>query len=153
MLARRASQPGDEAFLRSVYASTRANEIGLFGWHSSQAEIFLRMQFDAQDRHFRSAYPDAQFDIVELDGVAIGRLYLAQRPQLTHVIDIALLPPWQGKGIGTQLLQGLQQDAARDGGGISMHVEGSNPAQRLYERLGFRVTGDAGLYKMLEWRP
>ena len=64
MLARRSSQPGDEAFLRSVYASTRANEIGLFGWHSSQAEIFLRMQFDAQDRHFRLAYPDAQFDIV-----------------------------------------------------------------------------------------
>ncbi len=68
------------------------------------------------------------------------------------MIDIALLPPWQGQGLGTQLLQGLQQDAAREGGSISMHVEGSNPAQRLYDRLGFRVTGDAGPYKMLEWR-
>ena len=151
MLARRPSQPDDEAFLRAVYASTRAGEISLFGWHSSQAEIFLRMQFDAQDRHYRAAYPDAHFDIIELDGAAIGRLYVAQQPQITHVIDIALLPPWQGKGIGTELLRGLQQDAARAGRSISMHVEGSNPAQRLYERLGFRAVGDAGPYKMLEW--
>ncbi|MYN15684.1 GNAT family N-acetyltransferase [Rugamonas sp. FT107W] len=152
MLERRPSRPDDEAFLRGVYASTRANEISLFGWHSSQAEIFLRMQFDAQDRHYRAAYPDARFDIVELDGVAIGRFYVARLPGMTHVVDISLLPPWRGQGHGTELLRGLQRDAARDGAGISMHVEGSNPAQRLYERLGFRVTGDAGPYKMLEWR-
>ena len=59
MLSLRPSQPQDEAFLRSVYASTRAGEISLFGWHSSQAEIFLRMQFDAQDRHFRGNYRTA----------------------------------------------------------------------------------------------
>ncbi|WP_371875088.1 GNAT family N-acetyltransferase [Duganella vulcania] len=152
MLELRPSQPADEAFLRGLYASTRANEISLFGWHSSQAEIFLRMQFDAQDRHYRAAYPEGHFDIVVLDGVAIGRFYVARLPAMAHVIDISLLPEWRGQGHGTQLLRGLQQDAARDGAGISMQVEGSNPAQRLYERLGFRVTGDSGLYKMLEWR-
>lgn len=153
MLSLRPSQPQDEAFLRSVYASTRAGEISLFGWHSSQAEIFLRMQFDAQDRHFRGNYPHGQFDIVELDGAPIGRFYVAQQPEAFHVIDIALLPPWQGQGYGAELLRGVQQQAARDGLHVSLHVDRNNPAQRLYARLGFQDAGDAGLYRLLEWRP
>jgi hypothetical protein len=34
-----------------------------------------------------------------------------------------------------------------------MHVERFNPALRLYERLGFRLVEDRGVYLFLEWQP
>jgi hypothetical protein len=34
-----------------------------------------------------------------------------------------------------------------------MHVERYNPAQRLYDRLGFRQIADKGIYLQIEWQP
>ncbi len=35
---------------------------------------------------------------------------------------------------------------------VSIHVEHDNPAQRLYQRLGFRHVDTYGVYHLLEWR-
>src|SRR5262245_24014367 len=37
--------PGDEDFLFEVYVSTRADEVGAWGWDLDQQHGFLRMQF------------------------------------------------------------------------------------------------------------
>ena len=50
------------------------------------------------------------------------------------------------------LLRGLQSEAAAAGKPLRIHVERFNPALRLYERLGFRLVEDHGLYLFLEWR-
>jgi ribosomal protein S18 acetylase RimI-like enzyme len=153
MLTRRASQPQDETFLRSVYASTRALEITLSGWNAAQADIFLRMQFDAQHRHYQAQYPDARFDVVEFDGAAIGRITTVRRQQAIHVVDIALLPPWQRLGHGAALLRAVQDEAALDGCGVELQVQLDNPAHQLYQRLGFEDVGVAGISRLMEWRP
>ena len=67
---------GDEPFLRALYASTRERELSIVPWPEEQKTAFLTMQFDAQDSHYRTHYPDAQFDIIEIDGVAAGRFYV-----------------------------------------------------------------------------
>lgn len=36
---------------------------------------------------------------------------------------------------------------------VQMHVERFNPAQRLYDRLGFHQIADKGIYLLLEWKP
>lgn len=153
MLARRASQPQDEAFLRSVYASTRELEIALSGWPAAQADIFLRMQFDAQHRHYHAQYPDARFDVVELDGAAIGRISIARQPHSIQVLDIALLPAWRQRGYGAELLRGVQDEATREGCNVNLQVQLDNPAQQLYLRLGFEDIGSTGISRLMEWRP
>jgi hypothetical protein len=35
---------------------------------------------------------------------------------------------------------------------VRIHVERQNPALALYERLGFRLLEDRGVYLFLEWR-
>lgn len=148
----RPSQPGDQDFLRRVYASVRAGEIAQIGWDAATADTFLRMQFDAQDRHYRQHYPQARYDIVEQDGEPVGRLYVARGPDAIHVIDIALLDAWRGQGIGAALLGTLQDEAAAAGQRIVLQVEVSNPAFTLYQRLGFRELEIHGLYRLMEWR-
>lgn len=148
----RPSRPGDEDFLRRVYASTRAQELAHFGWDAATADTFLRMQFDAQDRHYRQHFPQARYDIVEQDGEPVGRLYVARERDEIRVIDIALLGAWRGRGIGGTLLGALQDEAAGASQRIVLQVELSNPAFTLYQRLGFRELEIHGLYRLMEWR-
>jgi len=68
-------------------------------------------------------------------------------------MDIALLPEFRGRGIGTALLSALIEEAEREGKRVSIHVERYNPARRLYARLGFREAEDRGVYLYLVLEP
>ena len=54
-------------------------------------------------------------------------------------LSLAVLPMWRGKGIGSRLLTHLLQSAQGKYPGISLSVTSGNPAQRLYERAGFKA--------------
>jgi len=57
-------------------------------------------------------------------------------------LAIGVLPNYTGQGIGTQLMEYLISNAKQHYPGLSLNVRMSNPALRLYERLGFqRVEG------------
>jgi hypothetical protein len=57
----------------------------------------------------------------------------------SRIVDIALLPQYCNRGIGTTLLRDLQSEAAAAGKPLRIHVERFNPALRLYQRLGFTL--------------
>jgi ribosomal protein S18 acetylase RimI-like enzyme len=144
--------PADEEFLYRVYASTREEELAPVPWDDEQKEAFLRMQFAAQHSHYQEHYADARFEIVLAGEQPIGRLYVDRREDELRIIDIALLPEHRGRGIGGRLMRPLLEEAAAGGLPVRIHVERENPAMRLYERLGFRQTGDTGVYLLMEWR-
>jgi len=54
-------------------------------------------------------------------------------------LSLAVLPGWRSKGIGSRLLAHLFQSARRGYPGISLSITAGNPAQRLYERAGFKA--------------
>lgn len=62
-----------------------------------------------------------------------------------HIVELQLLPEMQGKGIGSAVVRHLIQHGAGLGLPVTLSVVPANPrAQRLYERLGFEVTGVEG---------
>ena len=63
-----------------------------------------------------------------------------------EVIDVALLPEYRGHGIGSSVLRGVLAHADRVGRSVELHVEKQSRAVRLYERLGFAISGDVGMY-------
>ena len=143
----------DCEFLQRLYGSTRSDEMALTNWNDAETDAFLRLQFDAQHRHYMEHYRQSRFEIIEREGKPIGRLYVARRADDIRIIDIALLPEWRGKGLGGGLMRALLDEAAAAGKTVSIHVEAYNPALRLYERLGFRAIGeDDGIYRLMEWR-
>lgn len=149
-LALRPVTPGDHEFLVRVYGSTRAQELERVPWSDAQKDAFVRMQFEAQDAHYRAYFEGARFLVVTLDGEPVGRLYLHRRDGELRIVDIALLPEARGRGIGTELLERVFADADDDGVPVRIHVEVFNPAIRLYERLGFSVVEEKGVYNLLE---
>jgi len=133
-----------------VYASTRAEELAVVPWDDAQKDAFLRSQFAAQDAWWRENYADASFDFVVVDGEPAGRLYVHRGPSEIRIVDIALLPEHRGHGIGTSLLRELFAEADAVDKSVTIHVERMNPALQLYERLGFVLAEDKGVYLFLE---
>jgi ribosomal protein S18 acetylase RimI-like enzyme len=149
----RPSGDDDAEFLFRVYAASRAAELAAAGWDDQMREAFLRQQFAAQARHYHLHYPAAEFLVVEESGRSIGRLYVSRTAVEIRIIDITLLTEFQRRGIGTRLLHDLLAEGAAGDRPVRMHVERSNPAVRLYERLGFRVVEDTQVYLTLECVP
>jgi ribosomal protein S18 acetylase RimI-like enzyme len=143
--------PGDEEMLFRIYASTREEELSVLNWSAAAQDAFLRQQFTAQDRHYQQAFAGAQFSLLVVSGEAIGRLYIWREAAGLRIIDLALLPEWRGRGIGSRLLRGLLEEAAANRQRVVIHVEANNPARRLYDRLGFRAVSNNGVYRQMEW--
>jgi ribosomal protein S18 acetylase RimI-like enzyme len=149
----RALEPEDRDHLYRVYASTRAEELAPAPWNEAQKAEFLHSQFNAQHRYYIEHYPQARFQVIELDGAPAGRLYLDERASEIRIVDIALLPEYRRRGAGTQLLCDILAEGRRLNVPVTIHVERFNPALRLYERLGFRMTEDRGVYYFMKWNP
>jgi ribosomal protein S18 acetylase RimI-like enzyme len=144
-------RPEDGPFLLTVYASTREPELAAVEWDAAQKAAFVKMQFDAQHAYYQEHYAGAAFEVILVDGQPAGRLYVAREADEIRIVDIAFLPEYCNRGIGTTLLHGLQSEAAAAGKPLRIHVERFNPALRLYERLGFHPIADRGVYLFMEW--
>ena len=149
----RTCRPGDQDFLFTLYASTRRHEIAPLGWPEAQQEAFLRMQFTAQQRSYELAYAQSEHHIVELDGQPIGRLMVLREKDAVLLVDISLLAEHRGHGVGGELLRELIQQCVRAGSTLKLQVLKTNPALRLYQRLGFTRTGEDQMYIQMERRP
>jgi ribosomal protein S18 acetylase RimI-like enzyme len=77
-------------------------------------------------------------DCNQLIGAAWIRLLAVD--DTTPELAIAVLPQYVGRGIGTLLLQHLLEVAKQRYPRMALSVRTTNPAKRLYERMGFVVT-------------
>lgn len=145
--------PTDDELVYQIYARTRTEELAPVPWSAAQKETFLRSQSHAQNVHYAKHYADAGFDIILAHGAPCGRLVVARTANEFRVIDIALLPAFRGRGFGAAILNDLFDQARGAGVCVTIHVEHSNPARRLYQRLGFQVLSDEGIYLQMQWSP
>ena len=137
----------------SVYDSTRAEELAQAEWQEGQREAFLKWQFDLQRREYDARFPDAEYDVIEINGTPAGRIWIGRDREQIRLLDIAILPQFQNRGAGTLLLRRLIDHAAASGKVLRhMVFVLNNDAHRFYERLGFTIIDDLGAYKHMEWK-
>jgi ribosomal protein S18 acetylase RimI-like enzyme len=150
----RPAAPEDAEFLLDVYAGTRADELAQTPWDDATKRAFCRQQYDAQKSEYDARYPDAQYDVILLDGRPAGRIWVGRSDAEIRLLDIALLPWARGRGVGAHLVGRLIEEARASGKRLRHMVFVLNEgARRLYERLGFVVIEDVGAYHHMEWRP
>lgn len=143
----------DDAFLLSVYESTRAEELAQAEWAEGQREAFLKWQFDMQRREYEARFSDVEYDVIVIDGQPAGRLWIGRTEEEIRLLDIALLPEFQNRGAGTILIRQLIEEARASGKRLRHMVFVLNDdATRFYDRFGFVVIDDLGGYKHMEWK-
>lgn len=97
------------------------------------------------DRGFIAIEPLSQQPV----GAAWIRLLVGKDKTISYIDDytpelaIAVLPEYIGKGVGTQLLTHLLEATKEVFPAVVLSVRSTNPAKRLYERMGFVVVSNA----------
>lgn len=147
--ALRPVEPDDLPFQLALYASTR-DDLSLLDWDANQKQALIDMQFRAQSAQYCASYPQAENSIILIDDRPVGRMIVDRNQQAITLVDIAILPAHRNAGIGTVLIRGLIEEANASGWPVKLHVLRSNPAQRLYLRLGFSIVGDDDLYFVMK---
>ena len=94
----------------------------------------------------------ALLDAQDATLLSVQRILIDHSGPEIVLVDVALLPAVRGRGIGTGLLEDLLAEAREAGRPVRLKVVLTNPARRLYERLGFVGLGDDGVYEQMEWR-
>jgi GNAT superfamily N-acetyltransferase len=152
-LTMRAETEADAAFLFTLFASTKAAETALMPLDERGKDALLRMQFRSMISTYRQRFPKARYEIVELDGMPIGRLVTDVQADCVYYVDIAVLPERRGGGIATALMVAVLDEPRRLGLPGRVKVLSTNTASlRLCQRLGMTLRADEPPFVELEWR-
>ena len=152
-LTRRPVRAADRDFLLRLYTETRA-DLALLPLPEPALRQMVQMQFDAQAQGYAHRWPDADHEIIVLDGQDVGQLRLDRGPEALFCVDLSLLAARRGQGTGTRILQDMQAEAAARGQPVRFSVEQTNSGARaLYERMGFAIDGDLVTHLTMVWHP
>ena len=149
----RRATPEDEAFLLKLYASTRAEELELAGFPVEQRQAFCEMQFKARQAHYQNHFGHADDAIILLDGEPIGRELITRDSDGISLTDIALLPEYCGRGIGTDRLQALIREGVAKQLPLLLFVDQNSRAEQLYLRHGFESVEEHFPHRFMRLRP
>lgn len=153
MIRLRAVEEKDASFIEAVYRTTREAELNLTNWSEYQKSAFISMQSAAQLSDYKTKFPAAKFQVIIYNNKDAGRFYTGENETEIRLLDITVLPKFRGKGIGTELLKRLIIRSNKVQKKISLHVIASNPALKLYQRLGFIHINNDGRYYYMEREP
>ena len=71
-----------------------------------------------------------------------GTLMIEEHDDELVIDQLYLLPKFQNKGVGTEILRSLKEQARKMSVPIKLSVLRVNPAQRFYNRNGFTVSSE-----------
>jgi len=148
----RPSQASDNDFLEQVFRHSREDLLQL-NLPVNMLELMLRQQYQLQQHAYSQQWPDARVWIIRAMGLPVGKIMLAQHQQALHIVDIAFSPEERNKGRGRRLLKELQLAAAQHQLMLSLAVDNRNwRARKLYEELGFVISGSTATHDFMQWR-
>lgn len=152
-LGLRPANAADAPFLAQLYRSTRP-EFAQLDATPEQIEALGTQQYGVLQAGAGAQFPNAMHFVVERVSERVGALIVDFGPNEIRLIYLALLPALRGQGYGRQLVQGLQQAAARTRAPLAVTVWRSNPGARaLYLALGFVVEESEPAAERLVWYP
>ena len=141
----------DQPLLLRLFVEQRAEIFVAAGLDEQQVEAMLRSQFHLRSHSYAQQHPSAADCIlVTGTGERIGRVLIDWTGESARLIDIAILQSHQGRGIGTSVLERCLAEAAQRGCRLRLTVDCGNPAERLYARMGFAVTGETPIQREME---
>jgi GNAT superfamily N-acetyltransferase len=152
-ISTRSTKLEDQSFLVELYKSSRGDDLRGLGWDEQRISEFLDMQYEAQQNFYDGDYREATDELILLEGKPIGRLMIESRPHEIRCIDLGLLPEYRERGLGTGIIQKLQEKAKSENKPLRLQVIRFSRAVNLFDRLGFVRTSETGTHFQMEWMP
>jgi ribosomal protein S18 acetylase RimI-like enzyme len=114
----------------------------------------LNLNMEAHAAGFRKSWDVTQVRMITLDGTDIGWLQSFVKDGALFLGQLFVHSALRRRGIGSQVVKDLIEEAAQAGRALTLGVVKINPVLRLYERLGFRTTheDERKFYVQHDWR-
>jgi ribosomal protein S18 acetylase RimI-like enzyme len=100
----------------------------------------LNLDLTAEAVGLRQQWDPLQVRIITLDGTDVGWLQVTLRDDAFFLAQLFVEGSFQRRGIGTEVIDRIIGEATRARRAVTLGVVKTNPALRLYQRLGFRIT-------------
>lgn len=131
----------DFGFLFHLHKITQMAYIeAIWGWNEEN-----------QLEYHRTSYGTAETCIIQLDDEDIGVLSLIRHDGYIFMQRLEILPEYQRRGIGSQIIRFVVEQASEQEKSVSLHVFKSNPAHELYEDLGFYIVSETETHYRMLW--
>lgn len=125
--------------------------------HEAYRELIVRRYGPwnevTQDEFFKQSWEKGTHEIIMSSGVPCGYYFVERKEGYFFLSEILILPEFQGKGIGTKVLEDLIEKSKTEDIPLRLQVFKENKAQDLYRRLGFRDLEPTGSHFQLEFNP
>lgn len=129
--------PDDWRLWRSVRLRSLADAPDAFGSTLAREQAFT-------EQDWRERLLSGPVVVIEERAPAACGAAFADGPDLFHVVAMWTAPEARGSGLAGRVLRVLLEEAAGSGRRPVLDVtRGNDAARRLYERFGFRATGEA----------
>ena len=113
-------------------------------YFSEMEQVILELKLDtgAQVASFQQHWELSQVRTIVFDGANIGWLQSMAEGDTLFLAQLFVDATFQRQGIGTEVMKRLISEATHANRSVTLGVVKTNPALRLYRRLGFRITHD-----------
>lgn len=106
-----------------------------------------------QAARFRENFKPDDVHIIILDGHDAGLLHVEHGTTEIFLVNIQVAPEFQNRGLGTEVMRALLNEARTRKLPLRLQVLKVNPARNLYERIGFAVVGETDTHYQMRWTP
>ncbi len=106
-----------------------------------------------QRERFASSFAPERFQVIVVDGLDVGLLQVTRDAERIRLAEIELLPEHQSRGIGSEVIRDLIEEARAAALPLELQVLKVNPARALYERLGFAVYDETDTHHLMRAHP
>lgn len=125
--------------------------------HAAYHDVIVRQfgNFDEkmQDDFFAKSWKPETHEILLSDGAEAGYCFIEHFPDHIFAHELVLSLEFQGKGIGSNLLKEVIEEAKAKNIPVKLQVLKENQAQHLYRKLGFKDTGITDTHIEMEFNP
>lgn len=114
----------------------------------TDSEPWITLQRNYDDSLKRVTDPSREVYVGLVNGEVVGFIILCMEGAFRGYIQtICIAPAWRNRGIGSKLLTFAEERILRETPNVFMCVSSFNKdAQRLYQRLGYKVVGELRNY-------
>jgi ribosomal protein S18 acetylase RimI-like enzyme len=151
VLTLRPARIDDQEFLYLLFYSVYLEKLHPVPMSEEEKKQLLDLMYQGFTQHYNSRAISSDDRLVLLNNESIGRIILLQTCEEIRLADLAILPQYRGRGIGSALISQVQTESVMSKRPIRLQVARFDRALRLYQRLGFYKTDAIGPYLHLEW--
>lgn len=128
----------------------------LYNLNISTAKDYIAQTWGWDDefqlKYFKTKFRSTNYKIISVDNKDIGALSLRQDGSKIFIKRIQILPQFQHRGIGSEIISDVIKCAEENNAVVCTKVLKVNPAKKLYNKLGFSYIGETPTHYLMNTR-